>query len=305
MAGSDSYSTSKSSSAGVNMREVTEESTFISDIQLSPADFNALSQIAYELFGLQLRDGKQSLVVARLSGIVRRHGFRRFREYIDYLRSDKSGDAQSELINALTTNHTHFYREPAHLTFLQQLLNGAWRQHRRLRVWSAACSTGEEPYSIVISLLEATGGALDREIRVVATDIDTNALATATRGIYAATRVSELPAPVRQRYFLRGCGRWADHVRIKPQIASMVQFSRINLVTPFSSPGQFEAIFCRNVMIYFSQETQETLVNRLAESLEPGGYLFIGHAESLSSIRHSLRYVAPAVYQRAGMAVRR
>ena len=193
----------------------------------------------------------------------------------------------------------------AHLTFLQQLLNGAWRQHRRLRVWSAACSTGEEPYSIVISLLEATGGALDREIRVVATDIDTNALATATRGIYAATRVSELPAPVRQRYFLRGCGRWADHVRIKPQIASMVQFSRINLVTPFSSPGQFEAIFCRNVMIYFSQETQETLVNRLAESLEPGGYLFIGHAESLSSIRHSLRYVAPAVYQRAGMAVRR
>ncbi|MCC6588273.1 MAG: protein-glutamate O-methyltransferase CheR [Bryobacterales bacterium] len=287
------------------MREATEESTLVSEIHLSPADFSALSQIAYELFGLQLRDGKQSLVVARLSGIVRRHGFRRFREYIDYLRADRSGDAQSELINALTTNHTHFYRESAHFAYLQQLLGSSWRQHRRLRIWSAACSTGEEPYSILISLLEAPGGVADREIRVVATDIDTNALATATQGIYAATRVAELPAPVRQRYFLRGCGRWADHVRIKPQIASMVQFSRINLVTQFASPGQFEAIFCRNVMIYFSQETQELLVNRLTDSLEAGGYLFIGHAESLSSIRHSLRYVAPAIYQRAGMVVHR
>ena len=267
---------------------------------LTPGEFEKIRRLAHEKFGLDLKQGKQELVSARLGKILRSSGFHTFGEYYDHVAADRTGEALTALIDALTTNYTSFMREPAHFEFLRRTLAPELGGRSGARIWSAACATGEEPYSIAMCLSEELDAAQLSGLRILASDISTQALETARRGIYAAERVKDLPAGWLQKYFLRGTGKWSGACRVRPELRGRIEFRSINLTEPLSDIPLCAVIFCRNVMIYFDKPTQEDLVRRLADRLEPGGYLFTGHSESLLGGRDCLEYVRPAIYRRPG-----
>lgn len=269
---------------------------------LTPREFEQIRNLAYEKFGLDLRDGKQQLVSARLGKKIREARFRTFHDYYRHVVEDRTGEALAAMIDALTTNYTSFFREPAHFDFVREHALPDWRGKALVRLWSAACATGEEPYSIAASLATDLSPA---RVRILATDISTRALDTARKALYPAERCATMAAAELRASMLRGEGRWQGWYRVRKELRGMVEFQRMNLVEPFPPVGLFAAIFCRNVMIYFNKGTQQTLVNRLAACLEPGGFLFIGHAESLTGIAHPLRYVRPAVYSKTMDGARR
>ncbi len=275
------------------------------ELQLDPtgltrAEFDQIRDLARRQFGLDLRDGKEQLVSARLGVKMRKLGMRSFEQYYHYVVADPTGQALVDLIDALTTNHTSFFREPAHFEFFKKKILGERRGREVIRVWSAACSSGEEPYTIAMIANECLGPERAKSLRVLATDISTRVLARARRGIYRADQFAQPLAPWLRKYLLRGDKRWQGYYRIKPDIVQQVEFRRLNLIEPFTDLPLFAAIFCRNVMIYFDSETQQDLVKRLSARLEPGGYLLIGTAESLSGVKHSLDYVAPAIFRKPG-----
>jgi chemotaxis protein methyltransferase CheR len=268
--------------------------------RLKAGEFRAFQQLAYEEFGLDLRQGKEELVAARLGRRMREGGFVSFDQYYQYVVGDPSGQALIGLIDALATNHTSFLREIAHFDFLRQNVLPDLRERARIELWSAACSTGEEPYSLAFTLQDQWGPEVFRRVRILATDISTKALAAAQSGAYPGERFQNFPPDWLHRFLQRGESRWQGWYRVKPEIRSRIEFRRVNLIEPLAHRGTFSVIFCRNVMIYFDRPTQEGVVNRLGQCLEPGGYLFIGHAESLTGVRHGLNYVRPAIYQKPG-----
>lgn len=287
-------------------RAASQDETVNVRIQrLKPPEFEAIRRLAYEKFGLDLRRGKEELVAARLGKRMRQGGFDSFEEYYRHVVGDASGAALIEMIDALATNHTSFLREAQHFDFLRQNVLPGLRERTRIEFWSAACSTGEEPYTLAFTLCEAWGADVFRRVRILGTDISTKALEAAQKAIYPAERFHTVPPGWLRQFLLRGEGRWKGWYRVKPELRSQVQFARLNLVESFSQTSLFPVIFCRNVMIYFDKATQETLVNRLAACLEPGGYLFTGHAESLTGVRHGLTYVRPAIYRKPGAGVGR
>jgi chemotaxis protein methyltransferase CheR len=274
-------------------------------LKLTAKEFATIAALAREEFGLELGAGKEQLVAARLGKLMRQLGVKSFGDYYQHVQGDRTGDALVELIDALTTNHTSFFREQAHFDFLVQRIFGEQKGHAPMRIWSAASSTGEEPYTIALIAREHLAGqkhgSQDAVLpRILATDISTRVLETARCGMYKAERFQGDLAPWLRKHLLRGEGRWQGWYRMRPEILGMVEFRRLNLIEPLPNVGRFTVIFCRNVMIYFSRETQEQLVNRLAECLEPGGYLFVGHSESLTGIQHPLQQVQPAVYRKRG-----
>jgi chemotaxis protein methyltransferase CheR len=262
---------------------------------LETDEFQEIQRLAYQRFGLDLKPGKEELVSARLGKTIREGGFKSYREYLDFVIADRTGEALIGLIDALTTNFTGFFREQAHFDFVRAVVLPALRVRDAIDIWCAACSTGEEPYSLAFTLLDEPGGSRPA-FRILATDISTRALDTARAAVYPAERFEHLSTAWLRKYLLRGEGKWQGHYRVKPEIRRMVEFERINLIEPISHTRRFSLIFCRNVMIYFDKPTQEAVVNKLAEWLEPGGHLFVGHAESLMGVRHGLEYVRPAVY---------
>jgi chemotaxis protein methyltransferase CheR len=263
---------------------------------LSPAEFEKFRRLAYETFGLDLRSGKEQLVSARLMKLMTRLEIRSYKDYYNYVTSDPSGQALTEMVDVLTTNHTSFLRESSHFDFLVQEALPEWSRRSRIRVWCAASSTGEEPYSIAFSLLDKVSGS--QTIEILATDISNRVLETARQGIYPNSRLESLPADWTRKYLLRGQNQSEGLFRVKPEIRALIRFERLNLIESFPKLEPFPVIFCRNVMIYFDRPTQERVVKQLAACLEPGGYLFIGHAESLSGIDGQLRYVKPAIYRK-------
>jgi chemotaxis protein methyltransferase CheR len=265
--------------------------------KLRPVEFEMIRDLAMRSFGLDLRAGKERLVEVRLGKHLRSGGYRSFRQYYDHVRADSSGELLTGMIDALTTNHTAFLREPAHFEFLRELLSREFRSRRRVDIWTAASATGEEPYSLLFSALCAFETIVPPDIRILASDISTRALSVARRGCYSRERLAGLPAPWIGRFFAHAD---AGTLQVKADYRSRITFQRINLIESLPVNTTFPIIFCRNVMIYFNKATQEDLVNRLATKMEPGGYLFVGHSESLSGIHHPLRYVRPAVYQKAG-----
>jgi len=264
---------------------------------LTAAEFEEIRRLAYEKFGLDLRRGKEELVSARLGRKIRESHCRSFREYYRLVLEDSTGEALIGMIDALATNHTGFLREPAHFEFMKERVLPALLSRPTIDIWSAACSTGEEPYTIAFTILEKMLPG-DARLRILATDISTKALDSARRAVYPAERFNDFPAIWMRRFLLRGQGQWKGWYRMKPEVTGRVEFARLNLVEPLSHNRHFPLIFCRNVMIYFDKPTQERLVGRLAECLEPGGYLFVGHAESLTGVNHSLQYVRPAIYRK-------
>jgi len=265
---------------------------------LSEKEFQQIRRLAYARFGLDLHDGKQQLVAARLGKKMRQGGFPSFAEYYRHVTADASGQALVELIDALTTNHTAFLREQTHFERLAGIARAT--PSRLPWVWSAACSTGEEPYSIVFTVLSALARVPPPRTPpfVLATDISTRALARGRAGLFAPDRLNALPEAWKTTWLTKAPGEREGWMRVKPEIAAFVDFRRLNLIEPFTHGRLFDVIFCRNVMIYFDRRTQQDLVNRLALCLHPGGHLFVGHSESLSGIEHPLEYICPAVYRR-------
>ena len=262
---------------------------------MKPADFQRLQQLAYQRFGFDLRDGKEEMVAARLSNRVRELGFDSFHRYLDHVTSSAGSQDFTEMVDMLTTNFTSFFRELAHFDFLRKFLASPAVRNKKIRLWSAACSSGEEPYSLAISILEAP---VQLNASIMATDISTRILEKAKKGVYTLDRLSGISPEQQRKYFLRGSGKSEGLCRVKPALTGLIDFRPFNLVQPQTHESQFSMIWCRNVMIYFDKPTQERVVSHLASSLEPGGYLIIGHSEALNGIQHSLRYVQPAVYQK-------
>jgi len=263
---------------------------------LGSAEFDEIRKLAHSTFGLSLRPGKEGLVSARLGRLVRRGGFRSFREYYRHVLTDRTGAALASMIDALATNHTSFLREPDHFAFLRETALKSLGTSQAVEVWCAACSTGEEVWTLAMTLNDACP---QRRIPVTGSDISNRALRAAEAAEYTIDQCRGIPASWLQRYFVPGQGP-AKTYRVAPQLRGLASFLRINLVEPLPFGRQFPLIFCRNAMIYFDRETQEQVVGRLAATLSPGGYLFVGHAESLNGIHHSLEYVRPAVYRKPG-----
>jgi len=274
-------------------------------ITITDKEFQLFRDFIYDHFGINLTEAKRALLVNRLQKILKREAFKSFEAYYQAIQTDSSGFGISELIDAVSTNHTFFFREKIHFDFLlekalPQIVSRLSRSDSRdLRVWCAAASTGEEPYVLAMLLHEYLGTEYRRwSAGVLATDISHRALEIAAKGIYSAERVEQIPAPYKAYYFERS---GADEYRVKELLKKDVLFRRFNLMNPtFPFKKPFQVIFCRNVMIYFDHPTRNNLVNKLYQFTEPGGYLFIGNAESLDRGNCPFRYVAPSVYQRVG-----
>ncbi|GIX47032.1 MAG: chemotaxis protein methyltransferase [Candidatus Tectimicrobiota bacterium] len=231
----------------------------------------------------------------RLGKRLRALGLPSFAHYLRYLAADASGQERQQLIEALTTNKTGFFREPQHFAFLQRELPALCRRSARLRFWSAGCASGEEPYSLAMVLWEHVPDLAQRDVRILATDIATAVLQRARQGRYDAQALQAVPAPLRHKYFTAVA---PGVYRVQARLRALVRFARLNLLDPWPMRGPFDVILCRNVMIYFDRETRANLVQRFVRLLSPGGYLFTGHAESLVNLAPGLRYVQPAVYQK-------
>jgi chemotaxis protein methyltransferase CheR len=260
--------------------------------ELRPQEFDQIRLLAQRTSGIDLQPGKEELVSARLRRLVRAGGFRSYREYYEAVVADRTGKSLARMIDALTTNHTSFLREPDHFDFLRLHVFPQWSGRRHIEIWSAGCATGEEAWTLAFLANDAFSG---RVVRITATDISTRAIECAARGTYPAGRCDELPTEWLLRYFN---AEPSGTYRVMPSVRAQVSFERLNLVEPFPLRRPFPLIFCRNVMIYFDRSTQERVVQALAECLEPGGYLFVGHSEGLTRIRHQLEYIGPAVYRK-------
>jgi len=272
-------------------------------LELSEQDLQAIAQFVYARSGIALHDGKRALVTARLQKHVRAGGFRTFGEYLRFVEGDESGDELVQLLDAIATNHTAFFREPQHFDFLVQVALPdvmAKGGGTRLHAWSAGCATGEEAYSLAMTLIDTVPSEWLPAIRVFASDLSATALTHARGGIYRMDRLALLPHDVIRRHFEKGLGSQTGLARVNARAQQLVTFARLNLVDVKDFGQRFAVIFCRNVMIYFDHAMQQRVAAMLERHLMPGGYLFLSHAETLNGITHSLHHVAPAVYQRSG-----
>jgi chemotaxis protein methyltransferase CheR len=267
---------------------------------LSDRDLACIVTLVYERAGIRLHDGKRELITARLQKRLRLLGLSSYREYLDLLQRDASGEEMVAFLDAIATNHTSFFREEQHFAFLRdRVLPGLLARPGRqeIRVWSAACSTGEEPYTLAITLADALPDGADG-VNLFASDLSTKALATARGAVYKMDRVRGIPSDVLRRHFERGMGAQEGLARVSPALRRRVEFAQLNLLEIGDLGRRFDVIFCRNVMIYFDRVVQQRVVSMLERHLAPDGYLFISHSESLNGITHGLRWLAPAVYQR-------
>ncbi len=272
-------------------------------MSISDKEFTRLRDLIYKRFGINLTEQKRSLLVGRLQKLMRQLNLPTFSAYFDYLDNDKTEAALSELIDLISTNHTYFNREKDHFdyfseTALPAVIEKLKQQNRKdLRIWCAGCSSGEEPYTLLMLMREYLGADYSSwDAGILATDISDRALTIARRGTYATDRVMQLPEPLRRKYF-KPAGQ--DEMAVVDTIKKEATFRRFNLMNttfPFKKP--FQMIFCRNVMIYFDQPTRDALVGRYHQHTEDKGYLFIGHSETLGRAQTRYSYLKPALYQK-------
>lgn len=270
--------------------------------ELSDSEFKKLSQLVYQHAGIHLPPQKKELVRSRLTRFLRSRNLPSFHEYYQMVLEDSTGLELVNLLDAISTNMTSFWREPKHFEFLgQELLPALLQQSRgahHWRFWSAGCSSGEEPYTMAMVLMNALAQKDLSGVKIYASDINTQVLNQAQRGIYPMNRVEPLSQEWRRRFFQKGVSQWEGYVRIKPEVKQLVEFFRFNLMDPFPFKEEIDVIFCRNVMIYFEKATQTELVRKFHNCLKPGGYLFIGHSESLCNVSHQFAYVKPTIYRK-------
>lgn len=274
----------------------------LQEVSLGEEEFRLISDLVYEHCGINLHDGKKELVRARLAKRLREGRFETFSDYIRHVLDDPSGREFSLLVDSLSTNLTKFFREDQHFAYLRsQLLprimtSKLSRHETRLRAWSAGCSTGEEPYSIAITLLEAIHGRGHWDVKLLATDVSTRVLEQARRGLYDTDRIEPIPTALRNKYLNHTRERGRDLYEVGDALRGVVLFRYLNLMQDWPVKGPLDFIFCRNVMIYFDKPTQGRLINRYYDLLGSGGVLFTGHSESLTGIDHKFKYVQPTIY---------
>ncbi len=271
------------------------------EFEFTDADFRCLQRLVTDHTGIVVTDAKRDMIYSRLSRRLRALGLARFADYCAHLRLHEAEEL-TELINAVTTNLTSFFREPHHFEHLghvvvPQLLHKN-EASRKIRIWSAGCSTGEEPYSIAMTLEESIPPWLNWDVKILATDLDTSVLALAARGVYPLDRLRGMGEARRKRFFLRGRGQNEGHVKVDDELLDLVTFKPLNLLKDWPMKGPFDVIFCRNVMIYFDRPTQQQLLERFAGILAPGGYLYVGHSENLKGLSERFEAVGKTVYQR-------
>jgi chemotaxis protein methyltransferase CheR len=272
---------------------------------LSQREFERVAKFLYDHCGIHLTQAKMDLVKARLAKRLRVLSMDSYSSYIDLVTSDPDGAECYEFIDALSTNLTSFFRENSHFQYLaSQLLPQIVRRNsstKRIRCWSAACSSGEEPYTLAIVLhetLSKLNALRGWDTKILATDISTRVLKKAQSGVYSMERVKTVEPALRGKYFEPRVLGGEEHLAVSPVLRSMICFNRLNLMESWPFTGPFDFIFCRNVMIYFDKPTQEKLVGRYFDLLSPGGILFTGHSESLTGIKHKFELVQPTIYRK-------
>ncbi len=279
----------------------------LSSFVLKPKEFQLFRDLIYKEAGISLGNSKQQLVESRLAKRLRSLNLTSYQSYYDYLmKSDPTGEERLKMINCLTTNKTDFFREDHHFKYLKSHVFPALEKRaaetgeRKLRIWSAACSTGEEPYTIATTVLDHFGPMSINgwDIRILASDVDTDVLAHAQKGVYAADRFNDVPKDVLKRYFIRTAKTEDAPFQVRPELQELITFRRINFIEPeWPINTVFDLIFCRNVMIYFDEVTQDRLLTRFSDVLIPEGHLFIGHSESILRLDHLYKSIGNTIYR--------
>lgn len=267
-------------------------------IKLKENEFRAITSYVYDNYGVDLKK-KRHLIEGRLSHHISQLGFENFLDYLNFVKEDRKTDEISTLINKLTTNHTYFLREHEHFDFYKKIVL-PWVENnlkvRDLRVWSAGCSSGQEPYTLAMITRDYLGSQLGSwDATILASDISEKVLTIARNGIYSHEELEKVPKEWIRKYFVK---KDAEHMVVSDALRKGVAYRTFNLLDPFSFKKPFQAIFCRNVMIYFDVPTKNKLVKKFYDALEPGGYFFVGQSESLSAVTHSFKYIKPSVYQK-------
>jgi chemotaxis protein methyltransferase CheR len=268
-------------------------------------EFEAFRHLIYNESGISLHEGKRALVCSRLSKRLRVLGMHSYLDYYAYLlHSDTDGQEMQQMINCITTNKTEFFREPHHFDFIRNVLVPQAQQRaarggpRRLRFWSAGCSRGHEPYSLAITILEALGPSRGWDVKILASDIDTEVLETAFQGIYPLDELHGISDELKRKYFLRGTGRRQGDAQARAELKRLITFRRINLTeASWAIQTQFDLILCRNVIIYFNGETQRDLFQRFANFLKPDGHLMLGHSENMPTAQRQFQAIGGTIYR--------
>ena len=263
--------------------------------EITDSEFNSIRDFIYDYAGISLSDEKKMLVTSRLGKRLRHYSLNTFAEYIDLMIASSPDGERQVAIDLLTTNETYFFREPKHFAFLEQVLIPKWEGRRRLKVWSAASSTGEEAYSIAMLLDDMLG---ERPWEIFGSDISSRVLKTAQQGHYQQNRIDGIPKAYLRKYCLKGVGEHLGTLLIDKKLRQKVTFAPVNLNRPLGDLGPFDIIFLRNVLIYFDMDTKRQIIKQLVDKMRPDGYLFIGHSESLKGIHDGLQSVIPTVYRK-------
>ncbi len=263
--------------------------------EITDNEFGLFRDFIYENAGIKLSDEKKTLVTSRLSKRLRHHSLDSFKEYFDLVIASPAGGERQMTIDLLTTNETYFFREPKHFSYLEKEILAKWPKNKPLRLWSAASSTGEEAYSIAMLFDDMLGS---QKWEIFGSDISTRVLKSARQGHYIQDRIDGIPKPFLQKYCLKGTGQHEGTLLIVKALRQKVTFSPVNLTKPLGNVGMFDIIFLRNVLIYFDIDTKRQIIKQLVEKILPGGYLFIGHSESLKDIHDGLESVIPTVYKK-------
>jgi chemotaxis protein methyltransferase CheR len=272
------------------------------EFEFTRGDFERVRGLIYQRAGISLADSKQEMVYSRLARRLRATGISSFVRYLDDLEAGRMGDEWESFTNALTTNLTSFFREAHHFPLLAEHVKQA---REPVTIWCSASSTGEEPYSIAMTVCEAFN-TLSPPVKIIATDIDTNVLAVGANGVYALDRIGKLEPERLKRFFLKGKGAQEGMVRVRPELRNLVTFRQLNLLSDsWQLQGQFDVIFCRNVMIYFDKATQRKILARFVPLMKPDALLFAGHSENFLYVSESLRLRGKTVYELDGRAASR
>jgi chemotaxis protein methyltransferase CheR len=293
----------RQSTAAATVGELPGDDT-VREFSFSAADFQTLSKLAYDYAGIALSDSKRNLVYSRLSRRLRALRLPSFSDYCDYLAGNAS--ELENFINSISTNHTKFFREAHHFDHLRSHVAVPFAQAAarkpggRLRIWSAGCSSGEEPYTIALVLKREIRDLADHDVKILATDIDTDVLTKAAQGEFSGSAIDEVPEQYHCFFQHKTNGSTTERVRVDKELQSLIAFRRLNLMESWPFKGPFDAIFCRNVMIYFDGPTKENLVERFRQHLKPGGWLYIGHSESLIGAHPGLDLLGRTTYRRIG-----
>jgi chemotaxis protein methyltransferase CheR len=275
-------------------------------IDLTDREFQLFRSLIFEKSGITLNDGKKELVRTRLGSKLRKGGFGSFKDYYNHVLDDRTGEELVTLLDAISTNLTSFFREINHFHYLRNHIIPEIMERKKndsdkeIRGWSAGCSSGEEPYSLAFTLADILRGERGWDVKLLATDISTKVLGRAARGVYTEEQGKTVPKDMASRFLDKMVDDGDRLYKVRPEIKSLIQFKRFNLMTPsFPFRRGFDFIFCRNVMIYFDKPTQQTLVNKFYGSLSEGGYLMIGHSESLTGVQHRFKYMQPTIYKKS------